>query len=88
MAKEHKRQTVVTRDGTFIYVEWTRTDKFAITMAPGETFYKASCDAHGKIDESYEGLTVGFAADDHAKAHHGGLVCEVEVVDLVPARED
>lgn len=87
MPKEHKRQTTVTRDGTLIFVEWTREGEFEVVMAPGETFYKASCDIHGKIDESYEGLTVGFAADDHAKAHHGGLVAEVEVVDLVKAKD-
>jgi hypothetical protein len=84
MAKEHKRQTVVTRDGTLIHTEWTRKGKFQVTMAVGETFFKAVCEGHGLISSSYEGLTVGFAADDHANEFHGGLVSEVEVVDLVP----
>jgi hypothetical protein len=87
MAKEHKRQTVSTRDGTLIHIEWTRTEKFAAVMVPGETFYKATCEEHGKIAESYEGLTVGFDADDHGRDQHGGVLAQVELVDLTPAEE-
>lgn len=87
MPKEHKRQTVVCRDGALVHTEWTREGKFEFTMAPGETFYKGSCEQHGLIDSSYEGLSVGFALDDHAKDQHGGLLAEVEVVDLTPAKE-
>jgi hypothetical protein len=88
--KEHKRQTVSCRDGVLIHTEWTRKGEFYAVMAPGETYYKAICEQHGLIDQSYAGLTVGFASNDHANDHHGGVLAEVEVevVDLITATEE
>lgn len=76
------RQVFLMTDGAKLYVDSSRHSEFESAMVAGETNFRASCGVHDLIDESYEGLSVGWAAEKHANAEHGGLVMRQPIAEV------
>jgi hypothetical protein len=80
-----KQQTLLTNDGTAIVVDSWLKEEDRIAMAPGDSNFSATCPVHGKIEESYVSIIVGFAVSDHAKDHHGGLRSPADTLEVGPS---
>jgi hypothetical protein len=85
MAGATKQQILKTVDGTDIVIDTRLKDGDSPVMSPGESNFIATCTTHGKLDEGYVSMLVGWEASDHANAHHGGLVSTADLLDLGPA---
>lgn len=73
MIHEESRQTFLMNDGAKLHVDTSRHSELAIAYVPGQTNTVVTCEIHGRLGESYEALSVGWDAEDHAKELHGGL---------------
>jgi hypothetical protein len=80
-----KQQTLLTNDGTAIVVDSWLKEEDGIIMAPGDSNFSATCPVHGKLEEAYVSMVVGFAVSDHANDHHGGLQSRTDILDVGPS---
>lgn len=80
-----KQQTLLTNDGTAIVVDSWLSEEDGMIMSPGHSNFSATCPEHGKIEESYVSMIVGYAVGDHAKDHHGGLQSPKSLLDVGPS---
>jgi len=85
MAGVIKQQTLLTNDGTAIVVDSWLSEENGMIMSPGHSNFIATCPEHGKIEESYVSMIVGFAVGDHANDHHGGPQSKTDILDVGPS---
>lgn len=73
MIHEESRRTFLMSDGTHLIVDTSRHSESESAYIPGQTNTVVTCSTHGRLGESYEALTIGWDAEEHAQELHGGL---------------
>jgi hypothetical protein len=79
------QQILPTNDGTDLVVDSWLKDEDSITLSPETSSFTGTCPEHGVLETGYVSMLVGWAVNDHANEHHGGLVETKDLLDVGPS---